>query len=218
DAALLIAQRAGTATALEAYDVVRPRLLSEDAAGALVRDALGADAGDELCAAAWAATGGNPLYLTELLRAVRAGERAAVDLDPATLIAGGGDAIARRVVARVRALDPRALDVAQAIAVLGDGCEPRHIASLAGVEPGKATRVAAGLVGLDVLAGDDPPRFIHPVVRDAIEGSMGSDEHDAAHRSAASALHADAATAGRIAAHLMGVRPAGDRWVLLRLL
>src|SRR5262249_8628321 len=192
DAALLIAQRAGTATALEAYDVVRPRLLSEDAAGALVRDALGAEAGDELCAAAWAATGGNPLYLTELLRAVPAGERAAVDLDPATLIAGGGDAIARRVVARVRALDPRALrgapgpgalDVAQAIAVLGDGCEPRHIASVAGVEPGKATRVAAGLVGLDVLAGDDPPRFIHPVVRDAIEGSMGSDEHDAAHRS-----------------------------------
>jgi len=216
--ALLVAQRAATPPALEARDVVRPGLLSEGAAAALVRGALGETAGDELCAAAWSATGGNPLYLTELLRAVQADERPAGELDPAVLVAGGRDAIAQRVVARVRALDPRALDVAQALAVLGDGCEPRHIARIAGVEPATAMRIAAGLVRLDVLAGDDPPRFIHPVVRDAVEASMGGDERDAAHRGAASALHADAAPPGRIAAHLMAVRPVGDRWVLLRLL
>jgi DNA-binding CsgD family transcriptional regulator len=216
--ALLVAQRAGTLAALPAPDVVRPGLLSEDAVAALVRGALGAEADDELCAAAWSATGGNPLYLTELLRAVQGANRPAAQIDPTALLAGGRDAIARRVVARVRALDQDALDVAQAVAVLGDGCESRHIASVAGVEPAKAMRVAAGLVQLDVLAGDDPPCFIHPVVRDAIEASMGTDARDAAHRSAASALHADAAPPGRIAAHLMAVRPTGDRWVLLRLL
>jgi DNA-binding CsgD family transcriptional regulator len=78
-------------------------------------------------------------------------------------------------------------------------------------------RLAAGLVRVDVLAADAPPRFIHPVVRDAIEASMGSDERDTAHRAAAGVLHADAAPAGRIAAHLVGVRPVGDSWVLLRL-
>src|SRR5262249_2592227 len=42
-------------------------------------------------------------------------------------------------------------------------------------------------------------------------------EHDAAHRAAARVLHADGAPAGRVAAHLMNVRPAGDGWVLARL-
>jgi predicted ATPase len=49
--------------ALRAEDpaVVRPGLLSEDAVGAIVRVAVGAQASDELCAAVWAASGGNPL-------------------------------------------------------------------------------------------------------------------------------------------------------------
>ena len=80
-----------------------------------------------------------------------------------------------------------------------------------------ATRLAAGLVRLEVLAADDPPSFIHPVVRDALEASLAGDERDAAHRSAASLLHADRAPAGQIAAHLAVVRPAGDEWVLARL-
>src|SRR5262249_40093377 len=60
-------------------------------------------------------------------------------------------------------------------------------------------------------------RFIHPVVRDALEASLASDERDAAHRSAARLLHADGATTGQVAAHLVGLRPASDRWVVARL-
>src|SRR5262249_45547357 len=60
------------------------------------------------------------------------------------------------------------------------------------------------------------PRFIHPVVRDAVEMSLGGGR-DAAHRSAARLLHAERASAGQIAAHLAFVRPAGDEWVLARL-
>jgi ATP/maltotriose-dependent transcriptional regulator MalT len=37
------------------------------------------------------------------------------------------------------------------------------------------------------------------------------------HRSAARLLHADGAPSGQVAAHLVGVRPAGDGWVLARL-
>ena len=65
------------------------------------------------------------------------------------------------------------------------------------------------LVRSEVLADDDPPRFIHPVVREALEASLGGDARDAAHRSAARLLHADRAPAGQIAAHLAVVRPAG---------
>jgi DNA-binding CsgD family transcriptional regulator len=105
----------------------------------------------------------------------------------------------------------------QALAVLGDGCELRHAAALAGVDVSEAISLSAALVRLDVLAADDPPCFVHPVVRDAVEGSLASDGRDALHRAAAGLLHADRAAAGQVAAHLMRVRPTGDDWVLARL-
>ena len=155
--------------------------------------------------------------MAELLRAVKLDGRRLDELELDELLVGGREGIALRVLARVRGFDPRALGLAQALAVLGDGCELRHAAAITGMEMADATRLAAGLVRLDVLAADDRPRFIHPVVHDAVEASLGSDERDAAHRSAARLLHADGAPAGQVAAHLVGVRPAGDRWVLGRL-
>ena len=206
-----------TALRAELPTVLRPGLLSEGAVGAIVRAAVGRRASDRLCEAAWLATGGNPLYLTELLRAVDLDDRPLAELDPAEVLAGGREAVGRRVLARVRAVDPHALALAQALATLGDGCELRHAAAIAGVTMAEAMRVAAALVRAEVLAADDPPSFIHPVVRDAVEASLAGDERDAAHRRAARLLHGDGAPAGRVAAHLVGVRAAGDRWVLARL-
>jgi len=194
---------------LAAPTVIRPALLTQGAAAAIVRAGTAGDPDDELCAALWTASGGNPLYLGELLRAAQ--------LDPAEPLSGGLDGIARRVLARIRGWDPDALHLAQALAVLGDGCRLPHAAAIAGIRTSDAIRLAAGLVRLEVLAGDDPPRFLHPVVRDAVEASLGSDARDAHHRRAAQLLHADRAPAGQVAAHLVGVRPVGDAWVLERL-
>jgi DNA-binding CsgD family transcriptional regulator len=201
----------------EARAVVRPELLSEDAVGAMVRAALGGEVADDVCVAAWAASGGNPLYLTELVRAVELGDRPLAELDPAQLLAGGSEGVARRVLAGLRGLGPRALELAQALAVLGDGCELRHAAMIAGMEMPEAISLATGLVRIEVLAADDPPKFIHPVVRTAVEGWLESDARDALHRTAARLLHADGAPPGQVAAHLAGVRPTGDDWVLDRL-
>jgi DNA-binding CsgD family transcriptional regulator len=201
----------------EARAVVRPQLLSERAVSTVVRDALEPGVTDELCLAACVASGGNPLYLTELLRAIELQHDSLGEVDPAELLAGGRERVDRRVLAGVRGLHSRALPLAQALAVLGDGCELRHAAALAGVEMSEAISLATGLVRLDVLATDDPPRFVHPVVRDAFEGSLASDARDALHRSAARLMYAERAPAGRVAAHLMAVRSAGDPWVLARL-
>jgi predicted ATPase len=46
----------------EAAAVLRPALLSEEAVWAVVRAAVGSAASDELCAAVYSASGGNPLY------------------------------------------------------------------------------------------------------------------------------------------------------------
>ena len=225
--ALLVALRPGkpaseeaslAALRAEAPAVVRPGLLSEGAVGAVVRAALGRGATDELCAAVWEASGGNPLYVTELLRARRAGGSAAGRARSGR--AAGWRARGGRRGGwwpgcagwiRARCASRRRWPCWVMAASL------RHAAAIAGVEMAQAIRLAAGLVRLEVLAADDPPRFIHPVVRDAVEGSLESDERDAAHRSAARLLHADGAPPGQVAAHLVGVRPAGDGWVLSRL-
>ncbi len=201
----------------QAQTVVRPQLLSEAAVSAIARAVLGSWATDELCAAVWTASGGNPLYVAELLRAARLGDRPPAGLDPAELVAGGREAAGRRMLAGVRGLHPGALALAQALAVLGDACELRHAAALAGVEVAEAISLAAAFVRMELLADDDPPRFIHPVVRDAVEASLASDARDALHRFAARLLYADGAVPGQVAAHLAGVRPVGDGWVVDRL-
>ena len=90
-----------------------------------------------------------------------------------------------------------------------------------------ATRLAGGLTRAEVLAPEGPaaevlaagdrPRFVHPVIRDALDAVLDSGERDRAHRDAARLLYADMAAPGQVAAHLGRVRPAGDGWVLARL-
>ena len=139
----------------QAAAVLRPALLSEQAVSAVARGAAaGGEASDELCAAVYAACGGNPLYLTELLRAADLGGRPLAALEPAELLAGGLEGIARQVITRVRSLGPDALGLAQALAVLGDGCELRHAAAIAGVTMAVAARLAGGLVRAEVLAAE----------------------------------------------------------------
>jgi len=98
-----------------------------------------------------------------------------VQLPPAGAMMPASEAVARHVEARIRRLDPAALGLAQALAVLGDECRLRHAAAMTGLHIESAIRLAAGLVRLEVLATADPPRFLHPVVRAAVDASLTSD-------------------------------------------
>jgi len=197
--------------------VVRPRLLTQAGVTAIVRERAGGAVSEELCAAVKRASGGNPFYVGEALRAVELESEALPGLDPDAVVLGGVEAVRRYVTVRVRRLGREALGVAQAVAVLGDGCELRHAAAVAGVGMEEALNLAVGLVRLEVLQSDQPPAFLHPIVRQAVEASVESGERDAAHRLAARLLAEDGAPPGRVAAHLMHVSPAGDDWALARL-
>jgi DNA-binding CsgD family transcriptional regulator len=225
-AGMLVTLRPGDPAAAEAplaavraaaTEVLRPAPLSGHAVTAMVRAAAGGEASDELCAAVHAACGGIPLYLTELLREAEWAGRPLAAVDPGALLAVGLEGIARGVIARARSLGPDALALAQALAVAGDGCQLRHAAVIAGVGMESAARLSERLVQAEVLAADDRPRFVHPVVRAALEASLGRAERDRAHRRAAQLLYADGDPPGQVAAHLAGIRPAGDGWVLARL-
>ena len=200
----------------EAAVVVRPRLLTQAAVTAMVAERAGRQVSEQLCAAVTRASGGNPFYVRELARvALEGGPLATVD--PGGLAVQGGEGLAVPVGARVRRLGPGALALAQALAVLGDGCQLRHAAAIAGLDTDRTAHLADGLVRAEVLTGDEPPRFLHPIVREAVEASLSAAERDGAHRAAARVLHEDGAPAGHVAAHLLRVRPAGDGWVLARL-
>jgi DNA-binding CsgD family transcriptional regulator len=222
---LLVALRPGEPTETSASlmalrreaTIARLASLSAGAVETIVRGRLGDDADGELSAAVWSATGGNPLYVAEILRAVEFDERRPARLEPAALLVAAREGIAERVIDRIRAAGPGALRLGQALAVLGDGCELRHVAAIAGVETTAALRLAAGLARVEVLVAGPQPAFIHPVVRDALEASLEPDEWDALHRAAARLLHAEGTPAGRVAAHLLSVAPAGDRWVFDRM-
>src|SRR6516165_8193876 len=196
-----------------AANVLRPSLLGRESVASLVRKALG-DTSSELAALAHRATGGNPFYLRELLRAAQRGG------DPRRLLSledGVAETVELQIRARLASVEPAALRLAQALAILDDGCELRLAARLARVALERARRLAAELVALEVLGTDDPARFIHPIVRQAVGQTLSNAERDEAHRAAARALHAEGAPAGRVAAHLVGLRGAGDDWVVSRL-
>ena len=193
--------------------VLRPGLLDVAAAAAVVRNVLGSRVSDARCAALWRASGGNPFYLGELLRG---GSRA---MQHDAIERPGGlerptDLVTRHVATRIRRLDPGAALLAGALAIFGDGCELRHAAAVTGMDVDTASQLAVGLVDVEVLGASDPPRFLHPIVRAAVESSLSADERRRFHRAAATELAADRAAPGQVAAHLMRVSPAADAWVL----
>jgi len=198
-----------------AATTIRPSLLSRQAVGTIVHNTIGSGADDDVVGLAYRATGGNPFYLREFLRALqRAGDSTRMRVLEDVVGLGGVDDMALQMRARLQNLNPPALRLAQALAILGDGCELRHAAAVADIAMDQATYLATELVRLEVLGGDRPARFIHPIVRHAVTQTLSSAEQDAAHRGAARVLHAERAPPGQVAAHLAPLRSAGDAWVV----
>ena len=192
---------------------LHPAALTEPAAAAVVRAALPlADPG--LCRACHAATGGNPLLLRMLSRALRDD-----GADP-TISAGQRIAeLAPQVVAatlrpRLRRLPEDVTRFAGAVAVLGDHVQLRHAAALAALEIGPATRATDTLATAGILAPGRPIEFIHPTVRRAIYDELPTAERHRAHRLAAELLDAEHAPADQVAAHLVVTERLGDGWVV----
>jgi tetratricopeptide (TPR) repeat protein len=149
-----------------------------------------------------------PASKEEPLLAIRA---AAPAIRPALLSAAGVAAVVRA------ALGPGTPDAQCQALRDASGGNPFYLAELLRVQASGTGEVAAGLARVEVLATADPPCFLHPVVRAAVDASLDSAERHRAHRSAARELDRDDAAPGQVAAHLMRVQPAGDAWAAGRL-
>ena len=205
-------QEPGSATALleelrDQPDATRIWLaaLSADAVARLVQAQI-PDADAAVCAACSSASGGNPLYLEELLRALPADFAPTAAEVYGAAVPSLGDRIARRV-ARVA---PEAPSLLNAIAVLDDGAPLAAACALAQLAEHAGASIASRLRRIDVLASEDPVEFVHPLLRRSVYDALPVTERDMLHRNAAAVLErADAPTAA-IAAHLAAMRPRGS--------
>ncbi len=182
--------------------VLRPRPLSERAAGQLVRAAV-PGATDDLCGACLAASGGNPFFLRELAEALRE----AGPTEAAGVLSIVPQGVAAAVRARIDGLPSAARELAHAVAVLGDGAPLRHAAHAARLEHRAAASAADALIAAGILASGRPLRFMHPLIRSAVYEQLPLGERAAAHERAALLLAAEDAPSERVAAHLLASEP-----------
>jgi DNA-binding CsgD family transcriptional regulator len=188
-----------------------PRPLSESAAVTLARERLGAEAAEEFCRACHTATGGNPLFLRELLRALAAAEVVPSAAAASAVQAVGPAVVSRFVLHRLATLGPAATELARAVAVLGDDSEPLLAAQMSGLSQDDAREAADDLVRADIFIPAERLGFVHPIVRAALYEDLAPGERQARHAAAAEALAREGASAERVTAHLLLSPATGDQ-------
>jgi DNA-binding CsgD family transcriptional regulator len=194
--------------------VIRPAPLSTEAAGRFVRETLSSDADDTFCAACHEETGGNPLLLRELMRAIAAEGLAPTEPNVSRLRELGARAGSRALTVRLSRLPPESRRLAQAVSILGDDADPRQAAALADLDPEGASDAAGSLARVDVLRPQPPLGFIHPLIRAAVYEALTPLERDIGHARAARLLAESGAEPERVAAHLLLIPPADDPQVV----
>ena len=195
---------------LEAHPGARRFELTElprGAVAAIVRTEI-PEADDELCTAFAEASAGNPLYVRELLRSVRSRSGAAPTTAAVREVAVAS--VAERVMRRVAALGPPAPRLAAAMSALGSSGRLRDAAAVAAMEEVDAGEAARAMRRVEILAGDDPFEWIHPIVRRSIYDGLSVTERDALHTRAAEVLADAGAPPSVVAAHFSALRPAGS--------
>jgi DNA-binding CsgD family transcriptional regulator len=194
--------------------LIRPRPLSEAAVADLVHARLREQAEDAFSAACHTATGGNPLLLNELLKALE-DEDVRPDGTHVDRVAElGPRAASRAVLLRIARLPEDAATVAQALAVLGDGADLSAVASLAELDEARAGSAVAALARAEIVRAEPPLAFVHPVVGAAIRQDIPPGERELQHGRAAGLLADAGAPVEQVAAHLRFTPAHAKHWVV----
>lgn len=161
------------------------------------------------CAACREVTGGNPLLVTELLRALPDSEAPTRE----ALVSAALPTLEERILRRAARVGPAAPALAQAMAVLGDGSSLSIAAQLAETNPGLAAKLAHRLRRIEILAGEDPVTFVHPLVRRSLYDGIAVVELQRLHARASDLLLQGGAPAEVAVAHLTVLPATGSAHV-----
>jgi DNA-binding CsgD family transcriptional regulator len=197
--------------------VVNLAPLRRGAIAELIEQVLGLDVDPGLAEVCRDATAGNPFFVQELLRALA--EEPALSSDRLLARARSliPEAVSRSLRVRVGRLGGDAAALARTVAVLGDDVPLRHAAVLSGLSVAQASMAADALSAADILLPREPLKFVHPLVRQAIQQDIAASEVASRHLDAARLLYSEGEGVELVAAHLLLGRAEGDPWVVERL-
>lgn len=201
-----LAQLAGES----ATEVLQLSPLSTESAAALVREALGGEVSDSVCAACHSATGGNAFYLRELLTVVAEESLLQAD-DAGERIAGlMPDRVRRVVLLRLAREGEAAVSLARALAILGSKVPVGRVAALADVGIEEASLLADRLAEVGIFADGRPLDFAHPIVLGAVSAEMPQGTAARRHRHAVRVLRQEGADPAEIGVHALAAEATGD--------
>jgi DNA-binding CsgD family transcriptional regulator len=196
-------QRHAGLTAERAFVRLEPAPLSAAGTARLLEAILGAQGSLAAAKRARAATGGNPLYLRELLQdaRVRGGELSGDGEPPPQLV--------RLLADRLRRLSSAATGLAGAISVLGPDANTARARALVGLAANEAI-IAEEELRVERLLDRRSCAFTHPVVAAAVREALGTPHAAGLHARAAALLAGEGVSDERVAEHLMRAAPSGD--------
>jgi DNA-binding CsgD family transcriptional regulator/tetratricopeptide (TPR) repeat protein len=180
-----------------------PGALSAEATNKLLAHELDHSPEWNFAAACHEVSGGNPFLLCELAHTLveQGVEPLSESVDLVRDLAP--ERVARMVLKRITRLPSDAQAVARSLAVLGEDNDLRLVAELADIDPEPAQQAADALRATAILDAGPSPRFIHPLVRNAIYLDIPVGERERAHARAATLLRNRGAGCERIATQLL---------------
>ena len=183
----------------------------------LVELALGDTAATDWVQASHRITGGNPFYLSELLRTVRERRLPLTSDGAAALGQMTTPRVSEAIAVRLNRAGLEAEAVAGATAVLSGDAELRRVAELADLSVGATQDAAEHLAEISILRPGRPLEFVHPLVLAAVYDRLGARRRDELHRRAAALLQEDGAPATKVALHAFPIEPSGDEALVVTL-
>ncbi|MFN2535087.1 MAG: AAA family ATPase [Pseudonocardiaceae bacterium] len=190
--------------------ILCPNPLTEPAVARLVRDGLEEVPDPAFVAACARASAGNPFVLRELILDLAADGVAPVAAQAAGVAERVPEQVERTVLARLRRLDAAAAQLAEAVAVLGEGTGLRLAAEMANLDLDAAAAAADALLTAELFDEGRPLQFLHPLVRSAVYEQLAPGARALAHARAARLLVREGAGSAQVGAQLLLCEPAGD--------
>ncbi|MFY1598544.1 AAA family ATPase [Micromonospora sp. WMMD737] len=178
--------------------------LSPEGVGRLLAERIRPEAARRLAASAHAVSGGNPMLVHALLDDALTG----ADGDVAPTV---GASFVQAALACLHRSDPRLLDVARALAVVGPSASPGLVTGLVGLCAATTRQVLGALAEAGLTEGHS---YHHPAVRAAVLDDCPPQTQSDLRSRAALLLHEDGASAAEVAAHLVGVGGPAGSWAV----
>ncbi|MGP4002431.1 ATP-binding protein [Streptomyces sp. 8N706] len=198
----------------DAADILRPAPLSLDSTRALIHHHLGEPADDTYAHACHDTCAGNPLFLHSVLRDLAlSGHRPTAEHADQARVQRPAQ-LRDRLAGCLYTQPAPVRDLAAAIAAFGDHGEPDLIQRHARLDTIGCQQALRTLYHLGLLAPHDTPRFIHRVVRDAVESALTVAERERSRDAAAELLHQAGRPAEHVADLLMAVTATHRPWAV----